>query len=41
MATQTYPNVYLESVEASEDTGEEPNQVWNQAVLGLHVGQRK
>ena len=39
MAPQAYPNVYLEGVEVPEDTGEEPNQVWHQAVLGVYVGQ--
>ena len=39
MASQAYPNVYMEGVEAPEDTGEEPNQVWHQAVLGVYVGQ--
>ena len=39
MASKAYPNVYLEGVEVPEDTGEEPNQVWHQAVLGVYVGQ--
>ena len=38
MASQTHPNVYLKSVEAAANTGEEPNQVRRQAVLGLYVG---
>ena len=38
MAPQAYPNLYLEGMEAPEDTGEEPNQVWHQAVLGVYVG---
>jgi hypothetical protein len=38
MAAQAYPYVYLEGVEASENTGKEPNQVWHQAVLGTYVG---
>ncbi len=38
MASQTHPNVYLEGVEASENTGKEPNQVWHQAILGTYVG---
>ena len=36
MAAQAYPYVYLEGVEASENTGEEPNQVWHPAVLGTN-----
>ena len=41
MAAQACPNVYLESVEAAANTGEEPNQVWYQTKLGTHVGQCK
>ena len=41
MAAQTYPNVYLEGVEAAAYTGEEPNQVWNQTIPGAHVGERE
>lgn len=38
MASQTHPNVYLESVEAATYTGKEPNQVRYQAILGVYVG---
>ena len=39
MASQAYPNVYLEGVEAPEDPGNESNQVRNQTVQGTPVGQ--
>ena len=38
MAAQADTDVYLEELEAAENTGEEPNQVWHQAVLGTYVG---
>ena len=41
MATQAYKNVYLESVEATEGTGKEPNQVWNASILGAYMGKLK
>ena len=37
MASKTYPDVYLEKLEAAEDTGWEPNQVWHRAILGAKV----
>ncbi len=37
MVAQAYPNVYLEGVEAPENTDEEPNQVWHQAILGANI----
>ncbi len=37
MASQTHPNVYLESVEAAANTGKEPNQVWHQTILGANL----
>ena len=39
MASQAYPNVYLESMEATGDPGNESNQVRNQTVQGTPVGQ--
>ena len=36
-AAQAYPYVYLEGVEASEDTGKEPDQVWHQTILGANL----
>ena len=41
MASQAYPNVYLESMEATGDPGNESNQVRNQTVQGTPVGQCK
>ena len=37
MASQAYKNVYLEGVETPEDTGQEPNKVQNQAILGANL----
>ncbi len=39
MASKAYPNVYLESMEATGDPGNESNQVRNQTVQGTPVGQ--
>ena len=37
MVAQADTDVYLEGVEASENTGKEPNQVWHQAILGANL----
>jgi hypothetical protein len=37
MVAQADTDVYLEGVEAPENTGEEPNQVWHQAILGSNL----
>ena len=37
MVTQANQNVYMESMEATAYTKEEPNQVRNRAVLGTHI----